>query len=184
MNKLLLNDRDCTAQAIKTRIQKAFLRKQRYLDLGKAVFLVVFICIMFQFVFGFSVMYGNSMDPALADGDLVLYYRLPSTYETGDPVVYEEEGITYVGRIAALPGEEVEITEDGQLVINGYTQAEFTGEDAYASGSITYPLELEENEYFIMVDEHTSTEDSRTFGAVSERDIKGTVITLLRRREI
>ena len=73
MNKLLLNDRDCTAQAIKTRIQKAFLKKQRYLDLGKAVFLVVFICIMFQFVFGFSVMYGNSMDPALADGDLVLY---------------------------------------------------------------------------------------------------------------
>ena len=182
--KILLNDRDVTAQAIRRRMQGAFLKKQRRTDLGKALFLVVFICFMFRFIFGFSLVYGDTMEPALYSGDLLLYYRLQSGYESGDVVVYEVNSVTHVGRIAAVPGEDVTITEDGQLVINGYTQTNFSDEEAYAAGVTEYPAELGDDEYFIMADDHTSASDSRNYGPISEKDIKGLVITLLRRRNI
>ena len=40
-----------------------------------------------------------------------------------------------VGRIAAMPGETVEITKDGQLVINGCTQADIKQEVMYNPGT-------------------------------------------------
>ncbi len=53
------------------------------------------------------------MKPAIGDKDLLLYYRLQDSYTGGDVVVYEKRGVEMVGRIAAMPGETVEITKDG-----------------------------------------------------------------------
>lgn len=181
-----LDETDSTARAIRMRRQKVRLKKMRREDLRKAIFLVAFVVFLLCKVFGCSVMYGSSMSPALENGDLLFYYRLQSGYENGDVVVYEVDHITYVGRIAALPQEAVEITGDGQLIVNGYTQADFNSQEAYERGpkAVSYPLELSENEYFVLVDDKTSVEDSRTYGAVSEKNIRGVVITILRRREI
>lgn len=181
-----MDETDSTARVIQMRLQKVRLKKMRREDLGKAIFLVVFVVFLFCKVYGCSVMYGSFMSPALKNGDLLFYYRLQSGYENGDVVVYEVNHITYVGRIAALPQESVEITGEGQLIVNGYTQADFNSREAYEQGAIaaSYPLELSEDEYFVLVDDKTSVEDSRTYGAVSEKDIRGVVITILRRREI
>ena len=72
------------------------------------------------------------------------------------------------------------------MIVNGYTQADFNSQEAYERGpkAVSYPLELSENEYFVLADDKTSVEDSRTYGAVSEKNIRGVVITILRRREI
>ena len=138
--------------------------------------------LMLSFVFGFMRCTGETMSPALEDGDLLIYYRLSNTYESGDIVVYTKDNVQYIGRIAAMPADEVEITEDGTLVINGYYQAS-TDTTPYArQENADYPLNLAEDEYFILLDDRSSVLDSRTFGAVKLDDIDGKLLTLLRRR--
>ena len=122
-------------------------------------------------MFGVTFEYGSDMKPAIGDKDLLLYYRLQDSYTGGDVVVYEKRGVEMVGRIAAMPGETVEITKDGQLVINGYTQADITREDMYNPGNEngTGKVTLKSQQYYILSDDHSVSRDSRTLGAVSKK---------------
>ena len=77
----------------------------------------------------------------------------------------------------------MEITEEG-LFLNGYRQQESditTATLPYEEG-IRYPVTLETGEYFVLADRRTNAVDSRLYGVVTEQEIKGTVIALLRRR--
>lgn len=180
------NREGSTEEVIRRRRQRTILRKLRVSDLRKAAFLAIFLVFLFQCVFGVTLEYGTDMVPAISDRDLLLYYRLQSSYTGGDVVVYEKQGVEMVGRIAAMPGESVEITKDGQLVINGYTQADIEGEDVYNPGNEggTGKVQLKSQEYYILIDDHSSARDSRTFGTVSEKEIRGLVVTVIRRRNI
>ena len=129
--------------------------------------------------------YGSDMKPAIGDKDLLLYYRLQDSYTGGDVVVYEKRGVEMVGRIAAMPGETVEITKDGQLVINGYTQADINQEDMYNPGNEngTGKVTLKSQQYYILSDDHSVSRDSNTGSSIEKRD-SGLVITVIRRRNI
>lgn len=75
------------------------------------------------------------------------------------------------------------LTEEG-LEINGYLQQEqdiYTETLPYKEG-IAFPVTVGQDEYFVLGDDRTSAEDSRIYGMVKKEEIKGTVITLLRRR--
>lgn len=123
------------------------------------------------------------MSPAFKDGDLAIYYRLQKEFHPSDTVIIEKDGETQIRRIIAKPGDSVEITADG-LKINGYLQQEtgiYTETLPYTEG-ISFPITLEENEYFVLGDNRSEAKDSRIYGAVKKEEIKGTVITLLRHR--
>ena len=47
-----------------------------------------------------------------------------------------------------------------------------------------YPLELGQEEYFVLADYRNGGADSRFFGAVKEQEILGTVITIMRRNNL
>ena len=68
-------------------------------------------------------------------------------------VVYQADGLLHIGRIAAVPEETVQITEEGELVINGYTQAdtEVFYEKGPANG--TEEQSLGKGEYYILADD-------------------------------
>ena len=175
-----------TEEVIRQRRQRTILRKLRGSDLRKAAFLAVFLVLLFRCVFGVTFEYGSDMKPAIGDKDLLLYYRLQDSYTGGDVVVYEKRGVEMVGRIAAMPGETVEITKDGQLVRNGYTQADINQEDMYNPGNEngTGKVTLKSQQYYILSDDHSVSRDSWTLGAVSKNEIRGLVITVIRRRNI
>lgn len=89
----------------------------------------------------------------------------------------------YVGRIVARAGDTVEITEDAKLKINGSIVVEndiYNQTPAYEEG-VSYPLTLEADEYFVLGDHREGAKDSRYLGAVSTKEIKGKVITVVRR---
>ena len=82
---------------------------------------------------------------------------------------------TATKRVVGLPGETVQIT-DGQLLING----EAPEEDIYVSdieyaGEAQEPVELGKDEYFVMGDNHTDSDDSRlpSIGNIKKDDIFG-----------
>ncbi len=92
----------------------------------------------------------------------------------------------FVCRVVAGPGDTVEISESERLVVNGNTLIEtniFYNTPEYA-GLVEYPLTLGEGQYFVLADHRNGGADSRFFGAVNADEIKGTVITILRRNNL
>lgn len=176
----------CTEAVIRRKIQKVVFRKMRKSDLKKVVFLIFFLIVMFRGIFGVTQEYGTNMEPAIEDRDFMLYYRLQNSYIEGNVVVYEKQGATRIGRIVAIPGESVEITKDGKLVINGYIQADISLDERYnlENGDGTGEIQLKDQEYYILNDDCKSIEDSRSFGVIKEKEIQGVVITVIRRRNI
>lgn len=148
--------------------------------------LITVIGILFGVVFGITPMANADMQPAVCAGDLMLYYRLDKNLKSDDVVVFQKEGIQYTGRIVAVPGDVVEITDESELMVNKNTVMEdniFYTTLAYDS-EVEYPLALKENQYFILCDNREGAKDSRSFGVVDTSEIKGKVITIVRRSGI
>lgn len=83
--------------------------------------LITVIGILFGVVFGLTPMANADMQPAVCAGDLMLYYRLDKNLKSDDVVVFQKEGIQYTGRIVAVPGDVVEITDESELMVNKNT---------------------------------------------------------------
>lgn len=154
--------------------------------LVKAAIMAVTLWVIFGVVFGVMPMKDQSMMPKLAAGDLLLYYRLDRTPGDREVVVFEKEGKTYVGRVVARGGDTVEIREDALLQINGNAIVEneiYYSTEPYEEG-IKYPVTLIDEEVFILCDYREGAKDSRYFGPVTKKELKGTVITAIRRSGI
>ena len=148
--------------------------------------LITVIGILFGVVFGLTPMANADMQPAVCAGDLMLYYRLDKNLKSDDVVVFQKEDIQYTGRIVAVPGDVVEITDESELMVNKNTVMEdniFYTTPAYDS-EVEYPLTLKEDQYFILCDNREGAKDSRSFGVVDTSEIKGKVITIVRRSGI
>ena len=148
--------------------------------------LITVIGILFEVVFGLTPMANADMQPAVCAGDLMLYYRLDKNLKSDDVVVFQKEDIQYTGRIVAVPGDVVEITDESELMVNKNTVMEdniFYTTPAYDS-EVEYPLALKEDQYFILCDNREGAKDSRSFGVVDTSEIKGKVITIVRRSGI
>ena len=151
----------------------------------KLLIAALVILALFTWVFGILRIQGNAMRPTAGDGDLVLTSRVIDSLESDDLVIYEEDGKQVLGRVVAQPGDTVEITDDGELKVNGNEQASVTqGSTTKGSSSIVYPITLEEGQYFVLNDDRDDVSDSREYGAVGLNAIQGKVIALLRIREI
>lgn len=152
----------------------------------RLITLILFIWVLFGIVFGITPMANADMQPAVCAGDLMLYYRLDKNLKEGDVIVFDKEGREYTGRVIAGSGDTVEITGASELKVNGSVVLEnniFYSTPMYDS-EVEYPLSLTEGEYFILCDSREGAKDSRFFGAVSETEIKGKVITIIRRSGI
>ncbi len=117
-------------------------------------------------------------------GDILMYYRLHTEYKAGDMVVYQADGLLHIGRIAAVPEETVQITEEGELVINGYTQAdtEVFYEKGPANGTEEQSLEKGNIIFWRMILPQRRTAEVMEW--ILRKQIKGIVVTLIRRRNL
>lgn len=152
--------------------------------LGRVVVLAAAAWVLFTQVFLLTQASGNSMFPAVKDGDLLIGYRLQGTYAKNDVVLYEHDGKLRVGRVAAREGDVIRMDDSGTLVVNGSAQSGEILYPTYAKDGIEYPYTVPTGSFFILGDYRTQSKDSRDFGAVDLADVKAKVITLLRRRSL
>ena len=154
--------------------------------LTKLVAIVVLLGLLFGFAFGVTPMANDDMAPRISAGDLLLYYRLADDWANGDVMVFEKDGEQYVGRIVARGGDTVEVTDQATLVVNGSTVLEndiYYTTPKYDDGP-TYPITLAGDEFFILCDYREGARDSRYFGPVKASEVKGKVITVVRRSNL
>ena len=150
----------------------------------RAGIFIVIIAVLFTQILFLKRVNGNDMFPSLKDGDLVLGFRVESTLRSGDVVLYQANGSLHFGRILTLAGSTVEISGNGSVQVNGVTES---GEILFSTdnpGTLTYPYTVPEGSVFILNDDRMETGDSRMYGAIPIKSIKGKVLTLLRRRGI
>lgn len=147
--------------------------------------LVIIVYVLFAHIVGIMSMPNADMYPRIDSGDFLLYYRLDRDPKAQDIMVFEKNGTRYVGRVVAVGGDKVEVT-DGAVLINGYTMVETNifYETYPLEGFTEYPLTLAENECFVLADQRKGTEDSRFFGPVNYKELEGTVISIMRRSNL
>lgn len=148
--------------------------------------LLLLIYLTFGWILGITIARNNDMSPRISAGDLVLYYRLEKHPKVGDIAVYSKDKSICIHRVFATGGEEVEITQGNGLRRNGHLVLEpdiFYKTPRY-EGDVEYPLKLEENEYFMLGDFREGAKDSRYSGPAEQEEIKGKVITILRRTNL
>lgn len=146
--------------------------------------IVLAVFLIFNFLLCVNIHYGNNMHPAVRDGDLIIAYRLQKPYLNA-AVLYEQNGKTCAGRVIAFEGDEIDISPEGKLAVNGVSPAEevFYATVPAQNSKITYPYKVEKGKAFILNDFRTDTDDSRSFGAVDLKQIKGALLLTMRHRD-
>lgn len=119
------------------------------------------------------VVQGESMEPTLDGGEIMILKKYDTSYERNDIVVVNKsvEGDNLIKRVIGLPGETIKYRKD-KLYINGIVV-----EDIYANGDTGNfkEITLGDDEYFLMGDNREISLDSRTLGVIKKAEIEGTV---------
>lgn len=149
----------------------------------KVAFIVITIAVSFIVVFGVMIMPDDSMSNSVKPGDIVFFYRLDKSkkLDTDTAVVVNVNDKLQVRRIVAGPNDEVTIKEEG-LYVNGNLRTSTYAHNPtypYQDGP-KYPLKLGADQYFVLGDYRTDVEDSRKYGVVSQSQIEGSLVTLIR----
>ena len=141
------------------------------------------VWLVFIFVLGLTINYGNNMHPAVNDGDLVVSLKLQRPYLNA-AVLYRHDGKTRTGRVVGLPGNVIDISGKGELLVNGAIASEDIYYPTYQAenSTVSYPYTVEEGKAFILNDYREDTDDSRAFGAIDLSEIDGPLILSLRHR--
>lgn len=119
--------------------------------------------------------YSSAMDPTIKDDSIILCKRskLP---ERGDVLSFYYNNKIVLRRVIAIPGDKVEIDNNGQVKINGERlQEDYVSGRSMGNCDLVFPFEVPEGEYFVMADNRTDTMDSRysLFGCIKEEDFIG-----------
>lgn len=137
----------------------------------------VALVLLNKFVVTATIYYDNNMFPSIKDGDLVVMEKFDKEVQLSDVVIYN--GRLY--RVIAKAGQEVDISKEGILTVNGMQPAESTNL-LTNKGEKEYPIRVPEGEIFVLNDYREDESDSREFGTIKESDIEGKVFFITRRR--
>lgn len=151
------------------------------------VYLLVILCLtwlVITYVGQRTVVEGSSMETTLSDNDNLIVDKI--SYRFRDPQRFDvivfpyqlQEEKFYIKRIIGLPGETVQIDEQGKIYINDEVLPESYGNEVIKSdnlGIAAEPVVLGEGEYFVLGDNRNNSMDSRTeaVGNVKREDIIG-----------
>lgn len=142
--------------------------------MSTAIYLLGVLCLtwlVIHFVGQRTEVEGASMEATLSEGDNLIVDKI--TYRFSDPKRFDiivfpfryQENTYYIKRIIGLPGETVQIDDDGNIYIDGELLQKSFGREVIRPetvGIASEPVVLGDDEYFVMGDNRNNSTDSRT----------------------
>lgn len=122
---------------------------------------------------------GDSMRETLRSGDRLIALRWPArSMRRGDIVIcrYPNSRRYYIKRLIGLPGDTLELRA-GELFIDGRALSEgyVTRRTRRGFG----PVELAQDQYFVLGDNRANSRDSRSVGPLSARELRAVAVVRL-----
>lgn len=121
---------------------------------------------------------GTSMEPTLNNRDIVILVKT-SKLERGDLCGFSYSNKILIKRVIGLPGDIVDISHDGMVIINGEPLDEpYISEKGLGECDIDLPFVVPEEKYFLMGDHRETSIDSRStvIGCVTEEQMIGKIL--------
>jgi len=147
-------------------------------ELLETIMLTVLLFMVFRFAVQNYRVDGHSMVPTLQDQQYILVDKAAYLFhppERGDVIVFAyplDPTQDYVKRIIGLPGDHVEVDQDGTVFVNGTEIRE-----PYVNPSLNpytpTDLALQADQYFVLGDNRGDSSDSRAWGPVPRQNIIG-----------
>lgn len=152
--------------------------KNTWVESLKVILIAVLLAIFLKtFVFATSIVEGESMTPTLEDGERIVFNKLIYLIDDpsrGDVVIIQRPLKNYVKRIVALPGETIEMKDYTLYINNEVHEQPFLTEEARLHTGNFGPIEVPQNNYFVMGDNRAISKDSRNgLGFIHYKDIIG-----------
>ena len=155
-----------------------------------SVVLILVICLfaVIRINYFSAIVSGSSMEPVLQNNDKLLVKRTQKIKRFDIILAADSKGKVYVKRVVGLPGEKLKFSHDC-LYINGKQVKEkyLHRSASYAKGELltadfpqnkgTYKVPA--GKYFLMGDNRIVSKDSRMFGPVKKKAIKGRVVAII-----
>ena len=146
---------------------------------------ILALLLIVKFIFFIAIVPSGSMEPTIQERSALFTLRVHDLekLERGDVIVFEAEtpelaGTTLIKRLIGLPGDHVEIDENGAKTINGEVQSEDYVVYQYAIPSV---FDVPEGHYLFMGDNRANSLDSRYWSDpyVSAESIQGRAVFTL-----
>ncbi|GGB39530.1 signal peptidase I [Lentibacillus populi] len=167
------------------------MKRLNYRKIISVIFFAIVLAIIFRTVlFASYVVDGESMEPTLNDGNLLMVnkvvYNLKDVDRFDVIVFHANKQNDYVKRVIGLPGDEI-VYQDDKLYINGkYVEENFLEPfrdvneatpftKDFALQEITGASKVPEGKLFVMGDNRDNSLDSRSFGFISVEQLVGKV---------
>lgn len=153
--------------------------------LNTSLYLLGVLCMVYlviHFVGQRTQVQGHSMEPTLSTEDNLIVdkisyrFREPERYDIIVFPYLREDETFYIKRIIGLPGETVQIDEEGNIYVDDELLQESYGKEVMLHpGRAIEPVELGKNEYFVLGDNRNNSTDSREplVGNIKREDIIG-----------
>lgn len=167
-------------------------KKDMFMEYVPYIIILIFVILIRVFVASPVRVSGQSMEPTLEGGEIMLEYKLQKKLKginRGDIVVVQTDSNKIIKRVIGLPGETIkyDITTDDEgnitsakLVVDGAViSEEYLSEEALINTCRgTYNLcdktfTVSDNHYFVMGDNRRVSNDSRMIGEIPYDKIKG-----------
>lgn len=126
---------------------------------------------------------GTSMMPALVDQERIFINKFVYRFnvgviERGDLIVFWfplDPTKSYIKRVIGVPGDTVELDE-GAVLVNGQRLEEPYVIEQYRDHQSMSSFKVQREEYFVLGDHRSSSNDSRSWGAVPRNYIYGKAV--------
>lgn len=142
------------------------------------IVVVAFAIIIATRIFNVLQVSGNSMEPTLYPGNLLISTKIFG-YEKGDIIAFYYNDSVLIKRIIASEGDIVYIDDLGNVFVNSQQLEEkYVEELAYGNCDITFPYRVPSGELFVLGDNRATSVDSRSknLGTISEDRVLGKIV--------
>jgi signal peptidase I len=143
---------------------------------------VVIAVMVILFLYQPDKVEGTSMMPALVDQERIfinkfIYHSLGSIGR-GDMVVFwypRDPSKSYIKRVIGIPGDRV-VIDRGTVIVNGVPLREAYVPPEYHDQQSMMAMVVQPDEYFVLGDHRSSSNDSRAWGTVPRHYIYGKAV--------